>query len=400
MLWHYRIVAAIQVLAVYQCLSRVLVSGYAPSVSSPNTVKPPDISRATNLPNKIFTWRNFQTRYQVAYPPDSVPSKGSAVLVHGLFVNSDHWRYTLKGLAEAGYTAYAIDLLGSGYSSKPAPSCIQSRELVCGEFSRFRDGDGVRKNVSLGTSNGGSRIAAEIDLKHPLGSPYNFHTWSEQIADFTQEVVLPDARNGNGSNKGITLVSNSIGTISALQSVLDRPDLYNGVFIVSPNFRELHSAEIPFANIAMPAIRKIQSLLRSKGQGLFDALAKPNTVKQILMEPYAISEAVDDILVDVLLTPLLTPGASDVVFDTLSYSAGPLPEQQLSEEAFLKAKTPVWILYGSKDPWTPAARVEKMGDLESVERVVRLDGIGHCPHDEAPGMVNPLLIEFMDRVRK
>ena len=29
-----------------------------------------------------------------------------------------------------------------------------------------------------------------------------------------------------------------------------------------------------------------------------------------------------------LLTPLLTEGAADVVFDTLSYSAGPLPEQQ------------------------------------------------------------------------
>ena len=29
-----------------------------------------------------------------------------------------------------------------------------------------------------------------------------------------------------------------------------------------------------------------------------------------------------DELVDVLLTPLLSPGAADVVFDTLSYSAG------------------------------------------------------------------------------
>ena len=31
---------------------------------------------------------------------------------------------------------------------------------------------------------------------------------------------------------------------------------------------------------------------------------------------------VTDELVDVLLTPLLSPGAADVVFDTLSYSAG------------------------------------------------------------------------------
>ena len=93
-----------------------------------------------------------------------------------------------------------------------------------------------------------------------------------------------------------------------------------------------HSAEVPFPKLTMPVLRSVQSLLRSKGKGLFDILAKPDIVKQILMEPYAISDNVDEELVDVLLTPLLTPGASDVVFDTLSYSAGPLPEQQLGEK--------------------------------------------------------------------
>lgn len=331
-------------------------------------------------------------RYQVARPPNSVPSKGSAVLVHGLFVNSDHWRYTLKGLAEAGYTAYAMDLLGSGYSSKPSPSCATSREMVCGELRRF-GGDasgggakeGIKRNVILGTATGGSRIAAEIDLKHPCNSPYNFFTWSEQIADFTRDIVMPESiQNPGKEGVAVTLVCNSIGTISSFQSVLDHPDLYNGVFVVNPNFRELHSAEVPLSQLSMPVIRSIQALLRSRGKGLFDALAKPDTVKKILMEPYYVREAIDDELVDVLLTPLLTPGSSDVVFDTLSYSAGPLPEQQLREETFPRDKVPVWILYGAKDPWTPGARVEKMGDLESVERVIRLENVGHCPHDEAP----------------
>ena len=44
-------------------------------------------------------------------------------------------------------------------------------------------------------------------------------------------------------------------------------------------------------------------------------------MKNILMEPYHVTEAVTDELVDVLLSPLLLPGAADVVFDTLSYSA-------------------------------------------------------------------------------
>ena len=370
-----------------------------------NTVQPPPISPATNLPNQIYTWRNHQVRYQVAYPTDtSVPSKGSLILVHGLFVNSDHWRHTMKGLANAGYTAYAIDLLGSGYSSKPHPNDEVSRKLVCGESNgRFENGlETKKKNVILGTANGGIREGVEVDLLHPCQSPYNFFTWSEQVADFTRDVILPSLTTSN-DNK-VTIVANSIGTITSFQSILDNPTLFNGAFIVNPNFRELHSAEVPLSNLAMPAIRQVQSLLRAKGKGLFDALAKPDIVKQILMEPYAIKEAIDDELVDVLLTPLLTPGASDVVFDTLSYSAGPLPEQQLREESFPTNKNsnsggvPVWICYGSKDPWTPPSRVESLINIDSVEKVIRLEGVGHCPHDEAPHMVNPLLHQFLDRL--
>lgn len=330
----------------------------------------------------------------MAQPPTGIPSKGSLVLIHGLFVNSDHWRKTLKGLSEAGYTAYALDLLGSGYSSKPLPSDRISRDLVCGEHNgRFaHKNNSVARNIKLGTASGKMRLAPEVDLRHPCESPYNFYTWSEQVADFTKDIIQK-------RDEKVTVVANSIGTISAFQSAIDRPELFNGVFVVNPNFRELHSAEVPLSDLAMPVIRSVQSLLRNKGQSLFDALAKPDTVKQILMEPYAITEAVDDTLVDVLLTPLLTEGSADVVFDTLSYSAGPLPEQQLQSNEFPTGDVPVWICYGSKDPWTPSPRVEKLKDLESVDRVVCLEGVGHCPHDESPELVNPLLLEFLGSLK-
>merc|ERR1712032_1087113 len=112
-------------------------------------------------------------------------------------------------------------------------------------------------------------------------------------------------------------------------------------------------------------------------------MGKPDTVRQILQEPYQVTSAIDDTLVKVLLDPLLLDGASSVVFDTLSYSAGPLPEQQLRS---MPENVPVWITYGLSDPWTPPARVDALIEQPSVERVVPLPGIGHCPHDEAPDL--------------
>ena len=355
---------------------------------------PPKISPATNRPNQLFKWRgNQQIRYQQAGPISGDP----VLLIHGLFVNSDHWRKTIKGLAEEGYNVYAIDLWGYGYSSKP-PYDSPEAQAVNGENGRFEsDEDGVLKNIALGTANGKGVRVRDIELRHPVRSPYNFFTWSELITDFSQDVIGVGKSPGifQKKTKPVTLVSNSIGTSSALQAVMDKPDLYTGVCVVTPNFRELHSAEIPLPKLSMPIVRSVQKLLREKGQPLFDAAATPKTVKQILKEPYKIQSAIDDTLVDVLLDPLLLPGGSKVVFDTLSYSAGPLPEQQLD---MFPSDKPVWISYGTKDPWTPFARVDALEGKACVEKVIAFDGIGHCPHDEAPELVNPFILEFLKRV--
>lgn len=342
------------------------------------------------------------------------------LLVHGLFVNSDHWRKMLTGL-NGSVRVYALDLLGSGWSDKPFRDDAAA-QLVNGENGRFIDCDSVcyrdsqqsnkkrlqkirteatMRNVPLGTPAGGNRVASELDLRHPLKSPYNFYTWAEQLTDFVHDVIHIDTT----TSKPVTLVANSIGTMSSLQSVIDEPNLFNGVVVINPNFRELHMAEVPFSKLTMPLVRQIQSLLRNKGHGLFKSLATPQTVSEILKEPYAVTEAIDDELVSVLLDPLLTPGADEVVFDTLSYSAGPLPEQQLSSSNF--PDLPVWVIYGKDDPWTPAQRVEKLVEVGrpgemggTVERVVGLDGAGHCPHDEMPEVVNELVSEFLQRLKQ
>ena len=428
----------------------------------------PSHSPATSLPNLVYGWRGYDVRYQVSGP---VGASRTVLLVHGLFVNSDHWRKTLTGLNgggdgdgdgdDGGVRVYALDLLGSGWSSKPprddpmamAANGENGRFLGCDSVShrdasmmggvgggegggsnekrRRRRTSPILENVPMGTSWGGHRVAPTIELRHPLGSPYNFYTWAEQIADFTRDVIhaeddgvdvvvgggMERTRGGRKKVKKVTLVANSIGTVSSLQSMIDEPTLYNGILVVNPNFRELHSAEVPLSPLAMPILRRVQKALRENGRSLFRTLATPPTVKRILEEPYAVRDAIDDELVSVLLDPLLTNGADDVVFDALSYSAGPLPEQQLGSAGFPR-DAPVWVVYGKDDPWTPGRRVENLGRVcvrpgydddgaaaaggggggSPVERVVGLDGAGHCPHDEVPDEVNGLILEFLDRL--
>ena len=69
-----------------------------------------------------------------------------------------------------------MDLLGSGYSSKPSPTSAEAR-AISGE-----NGRNLTPSVSrLGTAWGGSREGVEVVLQHPLGSVYNFYTWAEQV---------------------------------------------------------------------------------------------------------------------------------------------------------------------------------------------------------------------------
>ena len=383
----------------------------------------PTISPATGLPNQFYTWKEGQhIRYQESGNPNDEP----ILLIHGLFVNADHWRHTLTQLnqpanpahprnddqqqqrssssssSSSNYRIYAIDLFGCGYSDKPL-STSNVAQRCNGENRRFYSKTNsnhppdpsvsILRNVKLGCPQGRStQRVRDIELTHPIHSPYNFYTWSDLIVDFCRDVVLAQS----SQHRTVALVCNSIGTISAFQAVLDAPTLFRGVFVVSPNFRELHSAEVPLPAVTMPVLRTMQALLRTQGKPVYDALTNPTTIKEILKVPYAVQSAVDDTLVQVLLDPLLTPGSSEVVFDTLSYSAGPLPEQQL--QAF-PSNIPVWVCYGKDDPWTPGLRVEALTRWNSsVERVQGWDHVGHCPHDERPDLVHPMLRDFLRRV--
>ena len=51
-----------------------------------------------------------------------------------------------------------------------------------------------------------------------------------------------------------------------------------------------------------------------------------------------------------------------------------------------------------QDPWTPPKRVLALEKFGSVERVIPLSNVGHCPMDESPTTVNPIIVDFVKAV--
>ena len=283
---------------------------------------------------KTWVWRGFPIRYQC------VGEQGPAVVfIHGFGASWRHWRKNLPVIG-ANCRCYAIDLIGFGASAKPSPN-------------------------------------VEIE--------YTFATWSQQIADFCREVV----------GSPVFLVGNSIGCIVAMQVAVSNPDLPVAIAALNFSLRLLHErkrTELPwYRNLSTSLLQKLlgQKLL---GKLFFQQIAKPKVVRNILLQAYYRQEAVTDELIDIILQPAAEPGAAEVFLAFTRYSQGPLPEDLLPI-----LSCPALILWGSEDPWEPIDLGRQLANFPTVEKFIALEGLGHCPQDEAPEIVNPILLDWIQR---
>jgi len=283
---------------------------------------------------KTWQWQGFPIRYQQAGT-----SGPAVVLVHGFGASSDHWRKNLPVLGET-CRVFAIDLIGFGFSAKPTP-----------------------------------------------GEPiyYRFETWGQQIVDFCQQVI----------GESVFLIGNSIGCIAAGQAAVMQPDWVRGVAMLDCSLRLLHDRK----RLTLPWYRRmsapiLQGILGNRAIGcfFFSQIANRRSVRRVLQQAYGRKEAVTDELIDYLLKPAFEPGAADVFLAFVRYSQGPLAEDLLPQMT-----CPVLMLWGEEDPWEPIALGRELADFPAVEDFIPLPGLGHCPQDEAPEVVNPLLQDWIAR---
>ena len=197
------------------------------------------------------------------------------LLLHGFGGNCDHWRKNLPVLG-LKCRAYAIDLLGYGFSSKPSPRCA----VLAGRHEGHATCRAAHRTTSCLLS---CRDAGVNKL-------YCFETWARQSLDFLDAFVGEPA----------FIICNSVGGVPAdpsrvflpssgscpdqraccagiagLQAAVDAPEKVRGVQLLDVSLRMLHtSKQAPWQR---PLVSAFQRLLRTTqlGAWFFKAIAKP-----------------------------------------------------------------------------------------------------------------------------
>jgi pimeloyl-ACP methyl ester carboxylesterase len=282
---------------------------------------------------QFWLWRGYRISYQTSGDRANLDLP-AAILIHGFGASLGHWRKNMQALGEVS-RVFAIDLIGFGNADKPAPS-------------------------------------QEIS--------YTFEAWGSQIVDFCREIV---------GDKAI-LVGNSIGAIVAMQAAVMAPELARKVVLLNCSLRLLQEQK----QLSLPWYKRlgakvVQEILgnRAIAQLFFDQVRQPGTVRNILNQAYARPDAVTDELVDMLIEPARDPGAVDVFMAFVRYSQGPTPEELLAQ-----LPCDAILLWGEQDPWEPIALGRELAKYDCVKEFIAIANAGHCPQDEAPEIVNPILV--------
>jgi len=289
----------------------------------------------------------------------SNPTK--VLLIHGFGASVGHWRHNVPALVLQAHVL-AVDLLGFGASDKPR-----------------------------------SRLADEPD--QPEAVQYSFDLWGQQVADLVRERLLPHEA---GAAPSVHLVGNSIGAMVALTA--SRLLLREGtppaqVVLIDCAQRTLddkRAAQLPgWERASRPLVK---SLVRQRWviAPLFRLLAKPAFIRSVLARAYPSGANIDDALVALLHRPSTDPGATESFRGFVNLFNDHLAPQLLADLSAADPPVPVRMLWGEADPWEDPDEARRWANsFACIQELKVLPGLGHCPHDEAPEQVNPILLNWI-----
>ncbi|KGG10671.1 putative alpha/beta hydrolase [Prochlorococcus sp. SS52] len=272
----------------------------------------------------------------------------SILLIHGFGANKEHWRKNQTILGTIA-PCYSIDLIGFGESSQP-PSKLLGEKKTNNNFC------------------------------------YNFDNWGEQIADFSRSII----------KKPVLLIGNSIGGVIALRAAQILGNHCKGVILINCAQRLMDDKQLLNKPVWERSIRPILKLItrqRWLSRNLFKNAARQSFIKKVLQIAYPSGKNIDEELINMLYRPTKRAGASEAFHGFIN-----IFNDYLAPELMEQLSLPVYLIWGKDDPWEPIAEAENWySSIKCIQSITIIKECGHCPHDENPEEVNPVLIKIIQQ---
>ena len=293
---------------------------------------------------QFWNWKNYQIAWQVE--ETSNDSGIAIVLIHGFGACKEHWRFNQKTISSIA-PCYALDLIGFGDSSKPNSQISYEKKT----YQNFN---------------------------------YCFDNWSQLVYDFCNEIV----------KKPVLLIGNSIGGVIALNTSKKLSQKALGVILIDCAQRTMDDKRLAEQSLLMRFLRPvIKTFVRQRllSSNIFNIAAKPKFITKILKVAYPSGNNVDEELIETLFKPTQSTGAQEAFRGFIN-----LFDDYLAPNLLKEMNTSVHLIWGEKDPWEPVKEAQKwFKTFECIKSLDVISDAGHCPHDEMPEKVNPILIKII-----
>tara|TARA_Y100001968_G_scaffold53872_1_gene44943 strand:- start:752 stop:1663 length:912 start_codon:yes stop_codon:yes gene_type:complete len=298
--------------------------------------------------SNFHVWKNKNLRVAWTREGERNSSGISIVLIHGFGACKEHWRNNQVCFGAIA-PCYAIDLIGFGESSQP-------------------------------------KSALKNDKKKEDDFIYCFENWSRQIVDFCNEVIKTP----------VLLIGNSIGGVIALRTSQLLKQQCKGVILIDCAQRTMDDKRLREQPIGMRLTRPLLKSLVSQrvfSKIIFSIIAKEYFIEKVLEIAYPSGNNLNQDLIDILYKPTIRAAAPEAFRGFIN-----LFNDYLAPELMENLQVPVDLIWGELDPWEPLEEAKRWySSIACIRSLEIISKSGHCPHDENPEVVNPLIIKIIQQ---